>query len=282
MHFYSSHLVSVSCKKGFIKRETFDYSQAPQAQSMWFIHQLADVTPTPKRKPVKDVKKDLRPISRTSCLSKLAEDLVVTNYVKSAALRVLDDRQYGIVPKSYTTLALLEMIHCWTNATDGNGSSVGTILFDYRKAFDLIDHKILITKLRTLNLPHSIINWTIDFLTNRQQRTKLAEGCVSEWVLVPSGVPQGTKLGPWLFVIIINDLSILDALLWKYVDDTTVSEIVPKGQSSSAQEYVDSVADWSADNRFQFNSDKCTEIRIHSLRIMLICHLYSLMAKNLK
>ena len=223
---------------------------------------LADVTPIPKRKPVKDVKKDLKPISLTTCLSKLAEDLVVTNYVKPAALRVLDDRQYGAVPKSSTTLALLEMIHCWTNATDGNGSSVRTILFDYRKAFDLIDHKILITKLSTLNLPHSIINWIIDFLTNRQQRTKLAEGCVSEWGLVPSGVPQGTKLGPWLFVIIIIDLSILDAALWKYVDDTTVSEIIPKGQSSSAQEYVDSVADWSADNRFQLNIDKCKEIRI--------------------
>ena len=154
------------------------------------------------------------------------------------------------------------MIHCWTNATDGNGSSAITILFDYRKAFDLIDHKILITKLSTLNLPHFIINWIIDFLTNRQQRTQLAEGCVSEWGLVPSGVPQGTKLGRWLFVIIINDLSILDALLWKYVDDTTVSEIITKGQSSSAQEYVESVADWSADKRVQFNIDKCKEIRI--------------------
>ena len=99
-----------------------------------------------------------------------------------------------VVEESSTTLALLEMIHCWTNATDGNGSSVRTILFDYRKAFDLIDHKILITKLSTLNLPHSIINWIIDFLTNRQQRTKLAEGCVSEWGLVPSGVPQHTYI----------------------------------------------------------------------------------------
>ena len=69
--------------------------------SMW---KLADVTPIPKRKPVKDVKKDLRPISLTPCLSKLAKDLVVTNCVKPAALRVLDDRQYGAVPKSSTTL----------------------------------------------------------------------------------------------------------------------------------------------------------------------------------
>ena len=113
-------------------------------------------------------------------------------------------------------------------------------------------------------MPHSIINWIIDFLTKRRQIIKLAEGCVFEWGLVPSGVLQGTKLGPWLFIIIINDWSILDALLWKYVDDTTVSEIIPKGQSSSAQEYVDSVADWTVDNRSQLNIDKCEEIRISS------------------
>ena len=56
------------------------------------------------------------------------------------------------------------------------------------------------------------------------------------------------------------DLSIADASLWKYVDDTKVSKIIPKGQSSSAQEYMDSVADWTVDNRFQLNIDKCKEI----------------------
>ena len=78
-----------------------------------------------------------------------------------------------------------------------------------------------------------------------------------------SGVPQG-KLGPWLFVIIVDDLSILDALSWKQLqgDDTIGSEIIPKGHSSSLQEYVDSGADWTVDNRFQLNIDKCKEIRI--------------------
>ena len=96
------------------------------------IWKMADVTLLPKTKPVKELKKDLRPISLTACLSKVAEECVVVDYVKPAALRVLDPNQYGAVPNSSTTQALIHMVHHWSKETDGNVATVGTVLFDYR------------------------------------------------------------------------------------------------------------------------------------------------------
>ena len=142
------------------------------------------------------MKKDVKPISLTACLSKVAKDCVVHDYIKPAVLNVLDPNQYGAVPNSSTTQALIHMVHSWAQATDGNSTTIRTVLFDCRKAFDPIDHRIVVDKLCKLVLKTRIINWIIDFLSGRSQRIKRAEGCYSKWDSVPSGVPQGTKLGP--------------------------------------------------------------------------------------
>jgi hypothetical protein len=74
----------------------------------------------------------------------VAEDFFVDKFVKPAVLRRVDPNQYGAIPRSSPVFALLSMIHKWNAATDGTGATVRVILFDFKKAFDLIDHHLLL------------------------------------------------------------------------------------------------------------------------------------------
>ena len=120
-------------------------------------------------------------------------------YVKPAVLKKIDQHQHGTIPKSSSTHAVISMMHKLYVSADGNGVTNRVVLFDFRKAFDLINHHILLEKLLTYDIPGQVVCWILDFLTFRRQRTKLAIDCSSEWRYVPAGVPQGTK--SWSLVV---------------------------------------------------------------------------------
>ena len=86
---------------------------------------------------------------------------------------------------------------------------------------------------------------------------------ISEWSHTPSGAPQGTKLGPWLFIAMIDDLQVPTADgLYKYVDDTTTYEVVRKNLASQTQIIVDEISRWSSLTKFQLHPKKCRKLRI--------------------
>ena len=161
--------------------------------------------------------------------------------------------------KAYFTISLLDRSSIFFPV------SHLTILFingetSYRKrvnprqiplVYNSIDHTILVNKIRQLSIPLHVINWLIDFLTGREQCVKLARDCYSEWGNVPCGVPQGTKLGPWLFVLMVNNLRLTDFVHWKYIDETTAFEVVPVKRNTSIQSEVDELKAWAARNNFQ-------------------------------
>jgi hypothetical protein len=108
---------------------------------------LANICPIPKNKQVIDVNKDLRPISLTSPLCKIAEDAIIKYDLKPALMDCLDCNQLGFIPGSNTMLALIALIHRWSETVDKEGGCVQSLVTDYRKAFDLIEHNIVYVKL---------------------------------------------------------------------------------------------------------------------------------------
>ncbi len=116
------------------------------------------------------------------------------------------------------------LVHYWLSALETPNTIIRTCFIDFSKAFDRVDHNILMRKLQLLNVPPILLNWCSRFLQGRPQRVKL-KSCKSDWKEIKAGVPQGTKLGPLLFLIVVNDLS-SELPLYKYVDDCAVSEVV--------------------------------------------------------
>ena len=111
----------------------------------------------------------------------------------------LDKQQFGALKGRSTTHALIDIVHKWNAALD-DGSSVRAVFVDYAKAFDHVDHSILLAKLISLGVPAYIIKWMYSFLDKRQQRVKIGNIFLS-WLL-NGGMAQGTWLGPLTFVIL--------------------------------------------------------------------------------
>ena len=135
-------------------------------------------------------------------------------------------------------------------------------MLDYNKAFDLVDFRNQAIKLTALDLTYSILCWVIDFLKNRKQRIKLGQDCKSKWGDIPAGVPQGTKLGPLLFILMIDDIDTSNTEIRKYVDDTTTPESIVKNQESRIQDPVNELVIKSRENKIQLNERKSKEMRI--------------------
>lgn len=138
----------------------------------------------------------------TPTLSKVTESYVIEKDLKPTLLKSMDPhsttgnnrQQYGFLPRSCTTFALLSIVHHWLKSIDGTGSKVRVSLPDYRKAFDLVDHNLLTAKLFSLGVKPSVVNWIIDFLRERFKRVKISSENYSNFKLVPAGIPQGKKI----------------------------------------------------------------------------------------
>ena len=219
--------------------------------SLW---KSANVSPVPKSSPALDIDSDFRPISLTPIVSKILESFPHSWLLRSVS---------GQIEFKSSTMALLYMFHKWYEAMDTPGTCLRICTLDFSKAFDRIDFNIFnIQKLINMGIHPVLTNWIANFLTDRRQRTRIGPN-YSCWRTINGGVPQGTKLGPLLFLIMVNDLKVSDDSV-KFVDDTTLWEIITSAQSSASvlPAQISECSSWVAKNNMKLNPTKTKEIRV--------------------
>ena len=213
----------------------------------------------------KNLPSNYRPVSLTSVICKIMEKLVRKKIVSHMDKHDLfSDKQYGLIQGRSTSLQLLKVLDQWTSILD-EGGTIDAVYMDFMKAFDKVPHGRLIHKLEAYNISIKTCKWVKEFLSDRRQRV-CVNGNYSNWHNVTSGIPQGSVLGPILFVLFINDLpSCVKSHVLLFADDTKLYRQVD-GQKDSdiVQDDLDSLFSWSKNWLLKFHPDKCKVLKIRN------------------
>ena len=204
-----------------------------------------------------------RPVSLTSIVCKSIEHIIrehVIGHMKSNKL--FSSKQYGFISGRSTTLQLLQVMNIWTEALD-QGHHIDAIYMDFMKAFDTVPHRRLLSKLGAHGVSNPILGWIKSFLTDRKQQVQV-NGSTSEWMDVTSGIPQGSVLGPLLFIVYINDLpDHIDSEAYLFADDTKLFRVIKSEEDTGIlQQDLSRALEWSEEWLLRFHPDKCKSMTI--------------------
>ena len=193
-----------------------------------------------------------RPVSLTSVICKLLETIMRDHMMAGMKHKLINPSQDGFLKaKSCLTnlLCFLEEITKWVD---------DVIYLDFQKAFDKVLHQRLLLKLKSHGMGNSIINWIEQWLIDRRHSV-VVDGEVSSWKSVLSVVPQGSVLGPILFLAYINDLEEgVTGKILKFADDTKLFRKSKEiGDKQKLQDDIDKLVKWSQKWQMLFNFGKC-------------------------
>ena len=221
------------------------------------IWKRAHVLPVFKKGDRQD-KANYRPISLLPNISKVFERLVYKFlYEYLSENNLLCPKQSGFRQKDSSVCKLIHIVHTIYEALE-NGKEVCAIFLDISKAFDKVWHEGLLFKLKQIGVGGPLLNWFQTYLVGRLQRV-IIKGQESTWLPITAGVPQGSILGPLLFLIFINDLPQgIESNVDLFADDTSLLDIIdnPTSTSNKMNRDLEAIHDWALRWRVTFNPDK--------------------------
>ena len=207
-----------------------------------------------------------RPISLTCTCCRIMEKIINSHIVEYLnKYNIISPSQHGFLNKRSTCTNLLESTNDWSTALD-NHLITDVIYIDFRKAFDSVSHSKLIFKLSLYNIRGNLLKWITAFLTDRSQQVKISSA-LSDPIRIVSGVPQGSVLGPTLFLLFINDLSSvvnnLECTIKLFADDLKLySSYRDKNHSHDLTVALERIIIWSDTWQLPIASKKCFSHRI--------------------
>ena len=171
--------------------------------------------------------------------------------------KLFSNKQFGFISGRSTTLQLLKVMDEWTKILD-KGGKIDSVYMDFMKAFDKVPHRRLLHKMHRYKISEKVIKWVESFLNNRTQKV-IVNGTESKCHHVTSGIPQGSVMGPMLFVIYINDMpEMVESSTYLFADDTKIfREIREEKDEKMLQADLDNLQSWSDTWLLKFHPNKC-------------------------